>query len=72
MLLVQKNIDIPGIFVLEAYKVRYGLPDWADGRYFDLEARAKDCIECGACEKRCPYDLPIIEMLKRVRLEFEE
>lgn len=67
-----KNIDIPGIFVLEAYKVRYGLPDWADGRYFNLEARAKDCIECGACEKRCPYDLPIIEMLKRVRLEFEE
>ncbi|WP_251860811.1 aldo/keto reductase [Clostridium sp. Marseille-Q2269] len=67
-----KNIDIPGIFVLEAYKIRYGLPEWADDRYFSLDSRAKDCIECGACEKRCPYDLPIIKMLKRVRTEFEE
>ena len=23
------------------------------------------CIGCGACESRCPYNLPIREMLKR-------
>ncbi|WP_097027312.1 aldo/keto reductase [Clostridium peptidivorans] len=66
------GIDIPSIFVLQAYKERYGLPDWADDRYQSAERRAKDCIECGVCEERCPYDLPIRDMLKRVRKIFNE
>lgn len=66
------GIDIPSIFVLQAYKERYGLPDWADDRYKAAEHRAKDCIECGICEERCPYDLPIRSMLKKVRKVFNE
>lgn len=27
-------------------------------------SKAAECIECGDCETRCPYDLPIREMLK--------
>lgn len=66
------GIDIPSIFVLQAYKERYGLPDWANDRYQSTERRAKDCIECGICEERCPYDLPIRNMLKKVRKIFNE
>lgn len=66
------GIDIPSIFVLQAYKERYGLPDWAEDRYKSTQRRAKDCIECGICEERCPYDLPIRDMLKRVRKIFNE
>ena len=30
--------------------------------------RAATCTECGDCEERCPYDLPVREMLaERVR-----
>ncbi|KAJ53191.1 putative aldo/keto reductase-like oxidoreductase [Clostridium tetanomorphum] len=67
-----QSIDIPGIFVLKAYKERYGLPKWAEERYFSLKSRAKDCIECGSCEKKCPYDLPIRKMLKEVRVCFND
>lgn len=66
------GIDIPSIFVLQAYKERYGLPDWAEDRYKAAKYTAKDCIECGICEGRCPYDLPIRDMLKKVRKNFNE
>ncbi len=66
------GIDIPTMFLLKGYKERYGLEQWAIDRYFSQKARAKDCIECGQCEERCPYDLPIRNMLKEVRQCFEE
>ena len=31
---------------------------------------ASKCIGCGACESRCPYNLPIREMLKKVAEKF--
>ena len=27
-------------------------------------ASVEECIECGECEEKCPYNLPIVEMLK--------
>ena len=64
------GISISGIFVLEGYLQRYGLGDWAQKRYDALNKKAGDCVECGACEKRCPYQLPIRQMLARCKQEF--
>ena len=49
----------------------YGLAGWAKERYFGQPARASDCIGCGVCETRCPYNLPIREMLKKAAAEIE-
>ncbi len=59
------GINIPGVFLFEGYYSRYDLKDWAMSRYSSLPKTASDCIECGACEERCPYDLPIRDMLKK-------
>ena len=64
------GIGISGIFVLEGYLKRYGLGDWAKARYAAMAKKAGDCIGCGACESRCPYQLPIREMLARCKEEF--
>lgn len=64
------GIDIPNQFVFHGYLSRYGLEDWARGRYGSLTAHASDCVACGACEGRCPYQLPIREMLKKVAADF--
>ena len=60
------GINIPLNFLLEGYYSRYGLKDWSKDRYKGLEIKASDCIECGKCESKCPYNLPIREMLKDV------
>jgi len=64
------GIGIAGIFVLEGYLKRYGLGDWAQQRYAGMAKKAGDCIGCGVCETRCPYQLPIRDMLARCKEEF--
>ncbi len=58
------GINISGVFLFEGYYSRYDLKDWALSRYSSMSKTASDCIECGVCETRCPYNLPIRDMLK--------
>ena len=58
------GINIPSVFLLEGYYSRYDLKDWANKRYSLLPKTASDCVGCGVCEKRCPYHLPIRQMLE--------
>ena len=64
------GIDIYMMFILEGYYKRYNLTDWASARYMALDKTASDCIGCGVCETRCPYNLPIRQMLKKVEKIF--
>ena len=60
------GINISGAFLFDGYYNRYGLQEWAKGRYLAMPKTASDCVDCGVCEERCPYNLPIREMLKKV------
>jgi predicted aldo/keto reductase-like oxidoreductase len=64
------GISIPSVFLFEGYLSRYGLEDWARERYATLGVKASACIGCGACEDRCPYHLPIRQMLKESAEKF--
>ena len=64
------GINISGVFLFEGYLSRYGLAEWARSRYATLDKTASDCIGCGACEARCPYHLPIRQMLKEAAVKF--
>ncbi|MDY3225579.1 MAG: aldo/keto reductase [Candidatus Faecousia sp.] len=64
------GISISSAFLFDGYLQRYGLADWAKSRYMAMEKKASDCIGCGACEQRCPYQLPIRKMLKKVAEHF--
>ena len=66
------GINISGAFLFDGYLQRYGLGGWAKERYAAMPKKASDCIGCGACESRCPYNLPIREMLKKVAEHFGE
>lgn len=64
------GINISGCFLFQGYLERYGLGDWARDRYNAMPVKAGDCVDCGACETRCPYNLPIRDMLKKCAEEF--
>lgn len=66
-----QGINIPANFLFVNYKRKYGLGEWAQGRYSAMAKTAKDCVQCGLCETRCPYDLPIRKMLKKVAEEMD-
>lgn len=66
------GINIPSVFLFAGYLERYDLGDWARDRYQSLSVKASACVECGECETRCPYHLPIREMLKKCAAEFGE
>ncbi len=67
------GINIPGMFT--AYNTSYSV-NWYTGvmNYFMCAGAlgthphyASDCIECGACAKKCPQHIAIPEELKHVR-----
>lgn len=64
------GISIYSVFLLDGYLSRYGLADWAKARYDSMAKNASDCIACGICETRCPYNLPIRDMMKKAAEKF--
>ena len=66
------GISIPSVFLFQGYLNRYGLQQWGRERYATLQTKAGACIRCGACEPRCPYNLPIRKMMKKAAEDFGE
>lgn len=64
------GISIPFMFLMDGYWSRYDLKEWAMDRYSSQAKTAGDCVGCGVCETRCPYNLPIREMLKKTAEKF--
>ena len=40
------------------------IPPSITQHYRSLGARASDCVECGDCESRCPFAVPVIENMR--------
>ena len=59
-----QGIKIPVILREYGYYERYGLKEWAKARYSMVEVTAEDCTECGECEEKCPYHIPIMERIR--------
>jgi predicted aldo/keto reductase-like oxidoreductase len=64
-----RKVPIPqGIGALNLYRIYNNYDEAAHiyGGGLRDGSSASDCIECGACQERCPQHLPIIEIMKEV------
>ena len=48
------------------------VPPGTAHHYRALKHHASECIECGSCEGRCPFAVPVIRNMKRAAEIFGE
>lgn len=66
-----KGIDVATVTkFLNLGKAQPELPETVREHYAVLPAKASDCVGCGACEKRCPFEVPIMENMKAAKALF--
>ena len=63
-----KGIDIAMVNKLYDLAVMQPqVPESIRAHYQALGAGAEDCIACGSCEKRCPFGVPVIARMEKVK-----
>ncbi len=60
-----QGIDIVMVNTFNRMYEWMNMKETAKLRYAALEVKADACTECGQCEQKCPYNLPVIEMMKK-------
>jgi predicted aldo/keto reductase-like oxidoreductase len=58
-----QEIPISTVMNLRSFAKRFPPERFFSGRFPETVEKARTCLECGECEERCPYHLPIREML---------
>jgi predicted aldo/keto reductase-like oxidoreductase len=65
-----KKLNIPAMLrFYDLYRI-YNLKEWARKLYSGLEGKADECDNCGFCEPRCPYAIPIRKFLEEISKTF--
>jgi len=69
----EEGIDIPKTLAILDHSERFPY-EWPSQRrrYHELDVKPDACIECGQCEERCPFNVPIIERLKKAKEKFDQ
>ena len=66
-----QGIDVASVTkFLNLARAQGEVPETVREHYAALQSHASDCIACGACETRCPFEVPIIENMQQARRVF--
>lgn len=63
----EQDINIPEINYLKVFFKQFSFDEVVKPERTRVVEKVDDCIECGECIERCPYNLDIINMIKENR-----
>lgn len=67
-----KGIDVASVTrFLNLARVQGEVPETVREHYAVLEHKAQECVGCGACEQRCPFEVPVMENMKKASEVFD-
>jgi len=64
------GLNIPRLLILDKYFTHYEIKNWVRQVYQKFSTKIDCCTECKECEAKCPYKLPIINMLHEAEKRF--
>ncbi|MBN2134935.1 MAG: aldo/keto reductase [Acidobacteria bacterium] len=67
-----QGLNISFLHLIIGYYFRYGLEEWALERLAGLDKKYTDCIACGECIKKCPYDLNTPKIFREAWAKIQE
>lgn len=63
-----KEIDVATVTkFLNLARAQGGVPETVREHYAVLPHTASECVECGSCEKRCPFGVSVIENMRHAK-----
>ena len=66
-----EQIDVASVTkFLNLAKAQGTVPETVRELYAVLSHHAGECVECGACETRCPFQVPVMENMKSAKAMF--
>ncbi len=68
-----RGIDVASVTkFLNLCQAQGEIPETVREHYAVLPHHADECVKCGACEKRCPFGVPVIENMERAAALFQK
>jgi uncharacterized protein len=68
----EHGVKIFPMTIFKSFAARFPVKDLVSGNWIDIINSYSKCIQCGECEKKCPYNLEIREILKENAAYFKE
>ena len=67
-----KHIDVAQVnkYLDLAFAQKDNVPESVREHYLTLDHTAGECVECGACEKRCPFAVPVRSRMNQAKKLF--
>ncbi|MFC1717647.1 4Fe-4S dicluster domain-containing protein, partial [Candidatus Poribacteria bacterium] len=59
-----QEIPISSVLRMKSFAKRFPEERFYGGVGQNMVEKAETCIDCGECEERCPYELPVRDMMQ--------